>query len=190
MRRPPADLRLPRLVADLDARVAERVLAVDRPALDHVMRRLSAAADHSKVWAAVAVLLVSTRDERAQVGALTGIGAGATSSLLVNQGLKRLLPRGRPEAVELSAARALRRRPTTGSFPSGHAASAAAFAVGVGGALPGAAPVLLPLAVAVAYSRVHTGVHHTSDVVVGFAVGAAVGAAATLVVRRGVGLPV
>ena len=62
--------------------------------------------------------------------------------------------------------------PTSLSFPSGHAASAFAFATGVGNAA--ATRVAVPLhalAAAVAYSRVHTGVHYPGDVAVGAVVG-------------------
>lgn len=68
----------------------------------------------------------------------------------------------------------------TSSFPSGHTASAFAFAVGAGSELPALAPLLGGLALAVGYSRVHTGAHHPSDVAGGAVLGAAVG----LVTRR------
>ncbi len=68
-------------------------------------------------------------------------------------------------------ARRIGRMPWTSSFPSGHAASAAAFAAGATMELPVAGPVLVPLAAAVAYSRVHVGVHYRSDVWAGAAVG-------------------
>src|SRR6478752_2052839 len=77
-------------------------------------------------------------------------------------------------------ARRIHRMPWTSSFPSGHAASAAAFAAGATMELPMAGPILVPLAAAVAYSRVHVGVHYRSDVWAGAAVGltmAAVGRA-------------
>jgi membrane-associated phospholipid phosphatase len=66
--------------------------------------------------------------------------------------------------------------PGSTSFPSGHAASAFAFATVVGHELPPAALPLWLLATAVAYSRVHTGVHYAGDVVVGALIGAACGA--------------
>jgi diacylglycerol kinase family enzyme len=61
--------------------------------------------------------------------------------------------------------------PWTSSFPSGHAASAAAFAAGATMEFPAAGAVLVPLAAAVCYSRVHVGVHHRSDVWAGAALG-------------------
>jgi membrane-associated phospholipid phosphatase len=57
--------------------------------------------------------------------------------------------------------------PSSTSFPSGHAASAFAFAYAVTRDLPGLAVPIGLLAGAVAYSRVHTGVHYPGDVVIG-----------------------
>ncbi|NED26421.1 phosphatase PAP2 family protein, partial [Streptomyces anulatus] len=63
--------------------------------------------------------------------------------------------------------RQLKRQPITTSFPSGHAASAAAFATGVALESKGWGAVVAPVAVAVATSRVYTGVHYPSDVLAG-----------------------
>jgi undecaprenyl-diphosphatase len=64
--------------------------------------------------------------------------------------------------------------PSSTSFPSGHSASAFAFASGVGSSLPLAGMPLRALAALVAYSRVHTGVHYPADVVAGSVLGGAV----------------
>jgi PAP2 superfamily len=56
-------------------------------------------------------------------------------------------------------------------LPSGHAASASAFATGVATAWPEAAIPLSGAAMLVAYSRVHTGVHYPVDVIAGDIVG-------------------
>ncbi|MGW1538393.1 phosphatase PAP2 family protein, partial [Streptomyces aureus] len=71
--------------------------------------------------------------------------------------------------------RQLKRQPVTTSFPSGHSASAAAFAAGVALESRGWGAAVAPLAAAVGLSRVYTGVHFPSDVVAGAALG--VGAA-------------
>jgi undecaprenyl-diphosphatase len=74
--------------------------------------------------------------------------------------------------------------PESTSFPSGHSASGAAFAVSVGDALPA---LRIPLGVAasvVAFSRVYTGVHYPSDVLVGVAVGALLGRTTSTVARK------
>jgi undecaprenyl-diphosphatase len=66
--------------------------------------------------------------------------------------------------------------PESTSFPSGHAASAFAFAYAVGRHLPGLAVPIRLLAGGVAYSRVHTGVHFPGDVVIGAILGAGIAA--------------
>ena len=50
--------------------------------------------------------------------------------------------------------------PTSTSFPSGHSASALAFAVAVGDVLPALRLPLRAAAATVAFSRVYTGVHY------------------------------
>jgi len=67
--------------------------------------------------------------------------------------------------------------PTSTSFPSGHSASAAAFATAVGHLLPWTRWPLRSAAATVAFSRVYTGVHYPGDVVIGATVGALLGAA-------------
>ena len=74
--------------------------------------------------------------------------------------------------------------PRSASFPSGHAASAFAFAYAVGRHLPVLAVPIRLLAVAVAYSRVHTGVHYPGDVVVGSVAGAGTAAMVAAVADR------
>src|SRR4051812_24966956 len=74
--------------------------------------------------------------------------------------------------------------PTSTSFPSGHSASAAAFAVAVGELLPALKAPLRGAAFVVAFSRVYTGVHYPGDVLVGVTVGALLGRAASTVSHR------
>ncbi|CAM5398905.1 phosphatase PAP2 family protein [Streptomyces tanashiensis] len=87
---------------------------------------------------------------------------------------KRLVHRRRPDR---EAARVVVGRhvpmPASASFPSGHTASAVAFATAVGSVLPHATLPLAALAWTVGYSRVHTGVHYPGDVAAGALLGVA-----------------
>jgi undecaprenyl-diphosphatase len=173
-----------------------RVDAWDRRGFDDIARRrstvgdatlprLTRAADHSKLWGGIALGLMASRRRRPRRAAARGLGSIAVASLAANQIGKRLAPRTRPSLDFVPARRVARRVPTSSSFPSGHSASAAAFATGVALEIPELAIPLAAAAVAVGYSRVYTGVHYPSDV----AAGAAVGVAAAAVVARVVPLP-
>ena len=124
------------------------------------MPRLTSAADHSKLWFVIAPLL----------GAI-GQPAGGS-----RRRPRRRDPRGhqpvhqpgrqarlatttaQPVTVPLS--RRSRRSPTSNSLPSGHSASAAAFAVGVGLESPPLGFGLALLAGLVGMSRVAAGAHY------------------------------
>ncbi|MFF9849024.1 phosphatase PAP2 family protein [Streptomyces litmocidini] len=157
----------------VDGALYAAVAATSTPTLDTALRRLSTAANHSKISfsVAAALALVPGRPRRA---ALAGVGAIAVASASANLLGKRLVRRPRPDR---EAARVVVGRhvpmPTSASFPSGHTASAVAFATAVGSVLP---PLSLPLAAlawTVGYSRVHTGVHYPGDVAAGALLGVA-----------------
>ena len=82
--------------------------------------------------------------------------------------------RPRP-AGEVPSARRPGRTPVTSSFPSGHAAAAAAFATGVGLEMPALAAPVGALAVAVGVARVVNGVHYPFDIAGGWVFGVGVG---------------
>jgi undecaprenyl-diphosphatase len=136
---------------------------------------LSRAADHSKLWIAISLPLLADGD-RGRRGATRGLAAVAVTSAVTNLALKPAFRRPRPGRRP-----PLIPPPRSFSFPSGHSASAFAFATAVSRELPDLAPLLVPLAGAVAYSRVRTGVHHPGDVLLGSAVGAAFGLAVAAV---------
>lgn len=158
-------------VNDQDCRITTAIGHLPYSVADPALAALSRSADHSKLWFAIAAgLAAGTRHTRR--GALRGVLAIGGASLLANAVLKPLVPRRRPAAELLPGHRSLDDPPTSSSFPSGHAASAAAFATAVAMESPKAAAWVVPLAATVAYSRVHVGVHWASDVAAGVALGA------------------
>ena len=152
----------------LDRAVYTAVAASPTPSLDSALRRLSHAADYSRISFTIAAGLAAFGGARGRRAAIRGVASIAVTSAVMNTAIKPWARRRRPDR-ETAAVPVERhvRMPTSHSFPSGHSAAAFAFAAGVGRNLPGAAPPLTLLASLVAYSRVHTGVHYPGDVVVG-----------------------
>jgi membrane-associated phospholipid phosphatase len=155
----------------IDQAVYRAIAATTSPTLDRGLRRLSSAADHSTLWLAVAATL-ALQGGRPRRAALLGVASIGLASATVNIVAKGLLRRARPDraGVAVPAGRKVR-MPASTSFPSGHSASAFAFATAVGDELPLAWLPLHALAAAVAYSRVHTGVHYPGDAVIGSLMG-------------------
>jgi membrane-associated phospholipid phosphatase len=162
-------------VSATDRAVMARVAATESPVLDRVMPALSQAANQSVLWIGVAAALAATGHPRARRAALRGLASVALASTASNVIGKGLTGRARPSAP-VPPARRLAHGVRTTSFPSGHAASAAAFATGAALEFPALAAPVGALAAAVGASRVVTGVHFPSDVLAGFAVGVAAGA--------------
>jgi undecaprenyl-diphosphatase len=162
-------------VNDVDRGISRRIAALPPSGVDTVMKELSTAANHSVLWFTVAGAL-AVRRGATRKAARRGVLAIALASATANAVCKPLLPRRRPAAAELPAYQKLASPPTSSSFPSGHSASAAAFATAVAMESPRVGLVIAPVAAAVAYSRVHVGVHWTSDVVAGAALGAGMAA--------------
>lgn len=131
-----------------------------------------------------AVLRVAT-----DLGSLYGVGVVAgTAALLgrprlarrvvtsgatawgIAQAMKPLLPRERP--YQADGAERLVVEPAGTSWPSGHAAVAAAMASTLGEGRGAVTRALLgATAVAIGTSRIYVGVHHASDVIAGLGIG-------------------
>jgi membrane-associated phospholipid phosphatase len=169
----------------LDVAAYEAIAATPTPAMDAGLRQLSRAADKSRLWLGCAAVLAVVGGERGRAAAVNGLASIAVASPVVNLVLKPLGDRRRPDrhthAVPLGRQVTM---PQSTSWPSGHAASAFAFATGVGAAWPGAGVPLSVLASLVAYSRVHTGVHYPSDVIAGTVSGVALAPMAVAAVGR------
>ncbi len=138
--------------------------------VDKALRLLTKSADRGALWIGIAAV-GAVSGKRSRRAAIRGLATLGVASFVSNTVVKPLVGRRRPDRERMSIARRIGHLPWTSSFPSGRAASAAAFAAGATMELPGAGVALVPLAAAVAYSRVHVGVHFRSDVWAGAAIG-------------------
>lgn len=163
-----------------------RLPAADRWILRHVagsganpvtnaLPPLGRAANYSRLWWGLSAALAATGNRRARRAALRGMVSIGVASIAANVVSKRAVRRPRPPVELTPVARRLARAPITTSFPSGHSASAAAFAAGVALEWPLLAAPVGVLAGGVAASRVVTGVHYPSDVLAGIALGLGAG---------------
>jgi membrane-associated phospholipid phosphatase len=174
--------RAPGALARLDAGVFEAVAGGRCPRSTGCFRGSRAARTHGLLWLVTAGALAAAGGRAGRAAAVRGLRSTALTSLLVDQGIKRVVQRPRPPLAGVPVARRIP-MPVTTSFPSGHAASAAAFATAA------AAPLTvlrLPLglfAAAVGISRLYLGVHYPLDVLAGPVVGAAAARVTALGVR-------
>ncbi|MGW6735449.1 diacylglycerol kinase family protein [Streptomyces sp. NPDC055013] len=167
--------RIRQILATADLSVFHQVASRSWPAAEPVLPRLSRSANHGLLWCAAAAGIWTLGSARGRRAAVRGVASLALASATVNTLGKGAVRRSRPLLDSVPLIRHLPRQPVTSSFPSGHAASAAAFATGVALESRGWGMALAPVAASVAFSRVYTGVHYPSDVLVGAALG--VGAA-------------
>jgi membrane-associated phospholipid phosphatase len=148
--------------------------------VDEGLLLLGRAADGGKLWIGVAAVLGVSRGRFRRRAALRGLFAAGIASAMANGPVKAAVGRRRPAPGRLVRHLPGYPKPSTSSFPSGHAAVAAAFVVGAGQEVPALSAPLAGLAGLVGYSRVRSGAHHATDV----AAGAALGAGAGLLTRR------
>ncbi|MEA2669326.1 MAG: hypothetical protein QOJ33_2260 [Chloroflexota bacterium] len=174
-----------RALAALDAWdhwLFRRLTRRERRLIDHRLKQLSNSANRSVLWLAIAALIAILGGHRSRRAALRGVVSIALTSTLVNLPLKYLARRNRPpmrrgdRPLPVSL-------PGSFSFPSGHSASAFAFATGVALEQPRLLGPILPLAAGVAYSRVHLRVHYPFDVLAGAMIGTAMGLASEPLMR-------
>ena len=174
-----------RRLARCDRAVYGSVAQMQMPLLDEPLRRVSDFANFSKPWFLVASVLALLGGPPGRRAAVTGLAAVGAASLVVYPPMKRVGERRRPDRVGLGVPpRRWVRMPSSTSFPSGHSASAAAFAIAVGDVLPALRLPLRAAASVVGFSRVYTGVHYPSDVVVGATAGALLGRWVSRAARR------
>jgi membrane-associated phospholipid phosphatase len=164
---------------EADAVAPSPVLPAEEPAPE--LTGLTTAARGGLLWVGMAAVLAIRRGRfrRAARNGVVAVALASGSSHVIGSGL----PRRRPAADHLSAYQALVHKPTSSSFPSSHAATAAAFTTAVAWESPTAGLVVAPVAVAVAHSRLRTRAHWPSDVVAGALWGVAVGVATRRLLR-------
>jgi membrane-associated phospholipid phosphatase len=150
-----------------DLALFQRVAGASNPALDRMMPALSRAADWSRLWLGLSLLLALSGRPTWRGAATRGMAAVAVASTTANGLAKLSVRRRRPPLEGVPLARRVHHAPVTTSFPSGHAASAVAFTVAVGREAPELAVPVAVVGVAVACSRVWTGAHYPADVLAG-----------------------
>jgi membrane-associated phospholipid phosphatase len=143
--------------------------------LDRVVRAYSALGNNGLLWVGGGVLVAFASQ---RWWAIPLVAAVVWLTLALNYALKRVVRRERPR--ELRGRPPLIAAPASPSFPSSHAAMAAAGAIALSVYAPDAWLLFATLAVLMAASRVYLAVHHVSDVVAGLAVGACTGVAFAL----------
>ncbi|MGW4770863.1 phosphatase PAP2 family protein [Nocardia sp. NPDC004278] len=163
-----------KLAGRADAWLVARSARVRPTPADQFLRTLSTSANYNRLWLVVAAVLALVGGREPRRAAVRGLVSVALASSAANGVAKPLLPRRRPPDESVPFVRRLVTPPVSSSFPSGHAASAAAFATGVALESPTLAVAIAPIAAAVGYSRVHIGVHWPSDVLAGAALGSAI----------------
>jgi len=168
----------------VDLAVYRAIAGTPAPTLDRPIRRLSAAANWSRLWLAIGGAMAVAGGRAGRLAAVAGLG---------DRGRLRRRQR-RPQGRRPTRAA----RPRLGRctrcpegadagvsvLPSGQTASGFAFTNAVAHTLPAAAGPLGMLASAVGYARIHTGVHYPGDVVIGAVIGTAVGEAVGWGTRR------
>jgi undecaprenyl-diphosphatase len=151
------------------------------PIADRIFSTASHVGDFSLIWHGIGIArgIAKGRPDQVVVLALM-LGA---ESLIVNQGVKRLFRRERP--TQTGDDRLQVRGPTTSSFPSGHASSAAFAAMVLSGwDGPKVGMIWWKIAAIVGISRAYVRIHHGSDVVAGAFVGTMLGLIGRRIARR------
>jgi undecaprenyl-diphosphatase len=142
------------------------------PFLDILMAGVSDISRAGALWVLLAVLIGFAYPSR-WPGVVQVVLAIAVSFLITDAVAKPLFNRSRP-FESYADSRVYGYKPTTRSFPSGHAASAMAGAFALARLAPEGRALFWALAMLVMFSRVYLGVHYPADVIFGAVLGVAI----------------
>jgi membrane-associated phospholipid phosphatase len=133
-----------------------------QPGVETFVRRFSQLGEHGILWYSVCGVGAAVSPEHRRTYLRTaGLVFG---SFLANQAVKFVVRRPRPDLPDLPP---LVHTMSNRSYPSAHATTSAAAAMGLSGLVPGVHAV----AAALALSRLYLGVHYPSDTLAGAALG-------------------
>ena len=166
--------RLLEAAGRLDFAALQWLRTHNSPLLDVVMAGFSDIARGGVIWIALAVLIAFMYRSR-WPGVVHVVLAVVLAFVITDHVAKPLFNRSRP-FESYSDSRVYGHRPTTRSFPSGHAASAIAGVCALVSIAPEARVIFWAFALLIAVSRVYLGVHYPADVLAGALLGLGIGA--------------
>lgn len=160
-------------IGRLDFAVFQWLRTHQSPWLDVLMAGLSDVARGGFIWIVFAFLIAFLYRSRwpAVVQVILAI---VLAHLIADEVAKPYFNRSRP-FESYAESRVYGYRPTTRSFPSGHAATAIAGVCALAHMAPEARSIFWIFAVLIAFSRVYLGVHYPADVLGGALLGFGVG---------------
>ena len=170
------------MIAWFDNIILEWFLSIQNDILTTIFRWITILGEGGIIWILIALLLLLKKKTR-MIG-VTVIVALLFSLLIGNLTLKPLVARMRPcwqnpDILLLIA------NPTDFSFPSGHAMSSFAAAMGIWMWRRRLGALALAAAVVMASTRLYFYVHYPTDILAGLLIGILLGVSAYFVTKRG-----
>jgi undecaprenyl-diphosphatase len=160
------------VIGNFDAAAFRWLRTYHAPAIDVLMAGLSDISRGGTIWCVLSVIVALLRPTR-WPAAVQVMLVVAVAHLAADFVAKPFFNRARPFETAAET-RVYGVRPTTRSFPSGHAANAAGGAYALVRLAPEGGAIFWGLAIFVSVSRVYLGVHYPADVIGGGVLGLAV----------------